>query len=69
MRLEERCKCGAEIVLVFESGRRSSYTSSEMDGYVAQKQLDTWRRRHKDCHKGATVTHSVAPPRKDENDA
>lgn len=66
MRLEERCKCGAEIVLVFDTGRRHQYGSSEMDGHVAQKQLDTWRRRHKDCHKPVAPTHS-ASPRKDNH--
>jgi hypothetical protein len=49
MRLEERCKCGAEIVVVFEAGRRHEYTSHETDRYVAERNVKDFRRRHKPC--------------------
>jgi hypothetical protein len=49
MRLEERCPCGGEIVLVYDAGRRHNHTDSEMEAYDAHKQLDFFRRRHKGC--------------------
>lgn len=48
MRLEERCTCGAEIVLDFETGRRAAYS---LESDVARKQIGTFRRAHKPCLK------------------
>ena len=50
MRLEERCACGGEIVVVYEAGRAQVYNGAdEMDRPEARKHIDNFRRRHKDC--------------------
>jgi hypothetical protein len=48
MRLEERCKCGGEMVLVYDAG--NSYSGrSTLEKSEAHKQIDNFRRRHKVC--------------------
>lgn len=48
MRLFEKCPCGGEIEVNYDIGKRNSFNSADERG-EAKKQVDSFRRRHRDC--------------------
>lgn len=48
MRIEERCNCGAELVLVVDP-TKDRYAEKGATENRAWAQVDRWRRLHKPC--------------------
>lgn len=61
MRIEERCSCGAQIVLVpnqWEGGIRSNDRTAVAER-EAWKQIDRWRKFHAGCRSAVQATSTV----------